>query len=149
MTHVYVVAYLNSYALFRIIKQDSLPTYLQLRTLTSALSPMHLRIGGSEGDLVVYNVEGGECDAVNATFCLTMDRWDDLHDFAQATGGTIAFGLDAMAGRANMTSYMNLTNLASFVSVTVGLLWWRIVRSLASPIVCTNFLDQLHREQRL
>jgi len=89
----------------------------RLRTLTSALAPMHLRVGGSEGDLVVYNVAGTECQTEAAQFCLTMDRWDELYSFARDTGVTIAFGLNAMAGRANSSSRMNFTNLGAFCNV--------------------------------
>jgi heparanase len=69
-----------------------------LRTLTAALSPAHLRIGGSEGDNVTYAFGGAPCPA-NTSFCLTPARWAEIVEFASATGVSIAFGLNAMAGR--------------------------------------------------
>ena len=92
-----------------------------LRTLTAALAPAHLRIGGSQEDMVVYNVHGWECEQAsteyaNTTFCLTMERWTQINDFAAATGTTIAFGLNCMAGRNKTGGDFNISNLSDFLA---------------------------------
>lgn len=93
----------------------------RLRTLASALAPAHLRIGGSQGDEVVYDVHGTECAQAstkwsNTTFCLTMARWDEINDFAASTGLTIAMGLNCMTGRDAKGDGFNLSNLADFLA---------------------------------
>ena len=70
----------------------------------TALAPGHLRIGGSEGDVLVYDVptKNSTClsRGVNDTLmCLTMDRWKELVGFADQTGVQLVFGLNAMNGR--------------------------------------------------
>jgi hypothetical protein len=87
-----------------------------LRAMAAAFAPAHLRIGGSEGDCIVYEISGGDCAAhpmeagtfcynnsdgsgFPGAFCLSMQRWDALVEFASATGLHIAFGLNAMLGR--------------------------------------------------
>jgi heparanase 1 len=87
-----------------------------LRALAAAFAPAHLRIGGSEGDCIVYEISGGDCAAhpmeagtfcynnsdgsgFPGAFCLSTQRWDALVEFASAAGLHIAFGLNAMLGR--------------------------------------------------
>ncbi len=84
----------------------------RLLTLTAALSPAHLRVGGSEGDNVTYAVKGNECTPNATNFCLTMAKWDEIHAFAAQTGVTVAFGLNAMAGRVG-AGHADLTQVAS------------------------------------
>ena len=96
-----------------------------LRTLTAALAPAHLRIGGSQEDMVVYNVKGWECEQAstefaNTTFCLTMERWAELNAFAAATGVTIAYGLNCMTGRNKSGGGFNSTNLENFLACAWG-----------------------------
>ena len=74
---------------------------VDLRGLAAAFAPAHLRIGGSEGDCIVYEVSGTDCAtypmerntfcANNSAgagfpgaFCLSMERWDALLDFGRA-----------------------------------------------------------------
>lgn len=68
--------------------------------LAKSLSPAVLRVGGSEGDEVVYETPGVPCPP-NTTFCLTQARWAEINAFAASTGNRVAFGLNAMAGRQN------------------------------------------------
>ena len=93
----------------------------RLRTLAAALAPAHLRVGGSQGDMVVYDVRGTECAQAstkfaNTTFCLTMARWEEINDFAASTGLTIAMGLNCMAGRDAKGDGFNISNLADFLA---------------------------------
>jgi len=79
-----------------------------------------LRVGGSEGDMVVYDVPGAPCPP-NTTFCLTQERWKAINDFAAATGNKVAFGLNAMAGRENKTCKAcpwDPTNAAAFLTAS-------------------------------
>ena len=73
----------------------------RLRALSAAMSPAYLRIGGSEGDVAVYDL-GGACSRLGATsadFCLTMARWEEILTYANDTGLTVVFGLNVMYGR--------------------------------------------------
>ncbi len=93
--------------------------------LAKSLSPAVLRIGGSEGDLVVYETPGKPCPP-NTTFCLTMARWEEINDFAAATNLDIAFGLNAMAGRLNKTCPTcpwDSSNTADFLTYTATKNW--------------------------
>lgn len=99
-----------------------------LRFLTGALAPAHLRVGGSEGDLVVYELPGFPCalpPEQNATtnpvpFCLNASRWAAIHAFAAEARISLAFGLNAMAGRRNASSKMDTANLAAFLAATAA-----------------------------
>ena len=76
----------------------------RLRSLTAALAPANLRVGGSNADLAVYDASfrGGEdCppEAVEKKVCLSAARWDAIVDFAEATGLRLVFCLNMMAGR--------------------------------------------------
>ena len=86
----------------------------------SAFAPAHLRIGGSEQDDVWYAVDGSCPPSVNSTFCLSMDRWDELNAFALKTGMTISFGLNAMQGRNNESQRFNSSNLDAFLEWTAA-----------------------------
>jgi hypothetical protein len=88
--------------------------------LAKSLSPAVLRVGGSQGDLVVYDVPGAPCPP-NTTFCLTQARWKEINDFAAATGNKVAFGLNAMAGRLNKTCPLcpwDSTNARAFLAAS-------------------------------
>lgn len=63
-----------------------------LRSAAAALAPGHLRLGGSEGDKIVYNVDDRGCAnwkspsagfSLDPHFCLNMSRWSQLVAFAQ------------------------------------------------------------------
>ena len=103
---------------------------VNLRALASAFAPAHLRIGGSEGDCIVYEVSGSDCAAhpmppttfcANNSvaqpdaFCLQTARWEQLLAFADATGLEIAFGLNAMLGRANASAPFDPSNTRAFL----------------------------------
>jgi hypothetical protein len=88
---------------------------------TKALSPGHLRIGGSEGDVLVYDVpsKNSSCASrgvTDALMCLTMPRWEKLVAFADQTGVQLVFGLNAMNGRKDNQSPLDFTNIEAFLS---------------------------------
>jgi heparanase 1 len=78
---------------------------------------VHLRLGGSLGDFVVYDVDGKKneqycqyndfSDPTNSTKigyelfsgCLHMQRWDELNTFCADVGCQIAFGINGLYGR--------------------------------------------------
>lgn len=89
-----------------------------LRALAAAFSPAHLRVGGSEGDCILYEITGSDCARLQSetqsfclnnsiqfpdAFCLQMNRWDKILSFAQDSGMHMAFGLNAMLGRNGST----------------------------------------------
>lgn len=104
-----------------------------LRALAAAFAPAHLRIGGSEGDCIVYEISGGDCAAhpmeagtfcfnnsdgsgFPGAFCLSAQRWDALVEFASAAGLHIAFGLNAMLGRGgNPKTPLDTSNLRALL----------------------------------
>ena len=76
-----------------------------------------------EGDVLVYDVptKNSTClsRGVNDTLmCLTMDRWKELVGFADQTGVQLVFGLNAMNGRKDNKSPLDLTNIEAFLSYT-------------------------------
>jgi heparanase 1 len=100
-----------------------------LRALARAFAPAHLRIGGSEGDCMIYEMSGGDCARLGpmpgfctnnsllqpAAFCLQMARWAELLAFADDAGLEVAFGLNAMLGRANASSSFDASNVRAFL----------------------------------
>jgi len=82
-----------------------------LVSAVAALAPLHLRIGGSLADQIVYDVDGTFQEACleplpepNATLgygwgCLSMPRWDQVADFCRAAECQVLFGLSALYGR--------------------------------------------------
>jgi len=99
-----------------------------LAYLTAALAPAHLRVGGSEGDLVQYVLPSFPCALPpnqNATtnpvpFCLNASRWEAINAFAAQANITIAFGLNAMQGRRSPSAPMDTANLAAFLRATAA-----------------------------
>lgn len=91
-----------------------------LKTLAKTLSPAHLRMGGSEGDLVIFEPREGPACPPNTSFCFTADRWDQWCDWAQEQQLTIAYGLNSMLGRNSSTSPMNISNLELFLKYTAS-----------------------------
>jgi heparanase 1 len=102
---------------------------VNLRALASAFAPAHLRIGGSEGDCMIVEVSGSDCARLGPmpgfctnnsvqqpdAFCLQTARWDALQAFADDAGLEIAFGLNAMLGRANASSPFDSSNVRAFL----------------------------------
>jgi heparanase 1 len=76
-----------------------------------ALAPGRLRIGGSQGDCICYDIPAGSCAKVmNASgtsagscdskaFILNMTRWQQIVDFARDTGVELVFGLNGATRR--------------------------------------------------
>ena len=96
-----------------------IPTYLPLTALSllpiqpnpiqpnpitgQAMSSSVLRIGGSEGDVLCYDVPdfNSTCADMNQTdplMCLPMKRYEQLLQFASDTGLNLVFGLNAVYG---------------------------------------------------
>ena len=78
-------------------------TDTRLIKLTSALSPAILRVGGSGGNCLKYNVPTSEgslppsCQD-DADCCMNQSQWDNLNAFAAATNTSLVFGLRATSG---------------------------------------------------
>ena len=79
----------------------------RLRALAAAMGEVGavLRIGGSEGDDAVYDIDGacartrGGSGVPDPAYCLTMPRWQEVLRFASDSGLDVAFGLNVMYGR--------------------------------------------------
>lgn len=90
-----------------------------------ALSPGILRIGGSEGDVVCYDVPdfNSTCKDMNQTdsfMCLNMSRWEKLSKFASDTGNKLVFGLNFEWGRPghSFNHSLDFTNIEAFLAYT-------------------------------
>ena len=97
----------------------------RLRAAVTALSPGYLRVGGSEGDRIVYDVSGDDCgpksgapQPVDPAFCLSMARWRELVGFASDCGVSLVLGLNAMTFRANDSAPLDLSNIDQFLGYT-------------------------------
>ena len=104
-----------------------------LRALAREFAPAYLRVGGSEGDCMIYEVSGGECakyapsptsgfcynNSVQSgfpdAFCLTMSRMDAILAFAADAGFGLAFGLNSMLNRASPTSRFDSSNVRALL----------------------------------
>ncbi|XP_012067747.1 heparanase-like protein 2 [Jatropha curcas] len=82
-----------------------------LANAIKAFNPLRIRVGGSLQDELVYRVgktSKRPCPQFQprknglmgfTSGCLTMERWDQLHDFFNQTRAKISFGLNALIGR--------------------------------------------------
>ena len=91
----------------------------------AALAPAVLRVGGSEGDVVAYDVpsHGSTCADMNVTdpqFCLGMPRWEQITAFAARNGLRLVFGLNAISGRAHHSQEapLDLANIDALLAYT-------------------------------
>eukprot|EP00658_Telonema_sp_P-2_P001123 TRINITY_DN10428_c0_g1_i1.p1 TRINITY_DN10428_c0_g1~~TRINITY_DN10428_c0_g1_i1.p1 ORF type:complete len:542 (+),score=120.28 TRINITY_DN10428_c0_g1_i1:238-1863(+) len=96
-----------------------------LRAAASAMSPAVLRVGGSEGDVLCYDVAefGSSCASMNQTdpnMCLTMPRYEQLVGFAKETGLKLVFGLNAIWGRPghNTSLPLSMKNIRALLAYT-------------------------------
>lgn len=98
----------------------------RLRNLAAASAPAVLRIGGSPEDSLGYGFDGHcasepasaaaggyYCSRVRPTLydCLTIDRWQQLNEFADGAGLRLVFGLNACLGRASRDSAVDIGSL--------------------------------------
>ena len=100
--------------------------------LLSSFDGVHLRIGGSLADQIVYDTGNfSECTGytplppTNATWfhggCLHMNRWDTINDFAKKSNATILFGIDANYGRSSSpTKDWDPSNALALMRYTVA-----------------------------
>ena len=93
-----------------------------------------IRMGGTLGDEIGYDVGEGpvhNCPMPqaardgNVSYCLSMARWDELHGWCAEAGCRIAFGLNALYGRAgnprhsfNVSGPWDATNAAALLEYT-------------------------------
>ncbi|KAG0471920.1 hypothetical protein HPP92_016466 [Vanilla planifolia] len=109
---------------------------LSTRVLLNAVkefSPLKLRLGGSLEDMVTYQTDPDQiCNpfVANASAyfgysdgCLSLARWDELHEFFNKTGAAAVFGLNALNGRITLADGSlggpwNHTNAESLIRYT-------------------------------
>lgn len=72
----------------------------RLRTLAAALAPAYLRIGGSEADVVYYDLSDDPVEEAPKPYelLLTARRWDEVVEFTNAMGFELFFTLNAGPG---------------------------------------------------
>ncbi|KAJ9460730.1 Heparanase-like protein 2 [Diplonema papillatum] len=112
-------------------------TDARLIEATRKLGKPHIRIGGTQGDTIVYKVGDPVPDCPgfsppppvvdNTTFtggCLTMERWEEIYEFTRATGAKLVFGISANYGRAaSPTGDWDPSNARALMKYTVEKGW--------------------------
>ncbi len=94
----------------------------KLDTLTRALTPAYLRIGGSESDKAYYDLKTDNAFATSAPpkyqSVLTRKEWDAVNAFAKRNGLREVFTLNAGPGSRNSDGTWNSTNAAELMAYT-------------------------------
>lgn len=67
----------------------------QLRRLAAALGPAYLRVGGTDADRTVYDLDDSGAAVPPGTWKLRRPQWDALNEFASAVDFRIIFTLNA------------------------------------------------------
>jgi heparanase 1 len=72
----------------------------RLRTLAAALAPAYLRVGGSEADVVYYDLSDDPVEEAPEPYelLLTAERWAQVVEFSNAMGFELFFTLNAGPG---------------------------------------------------
>eukprot|EP00041_Stephanoeca_diplocostata_P017442 m.351427 g.351427 ORF g.351427 m.351427 type:complete len:608 (+) comp20700_c0_seq3:147-1970(+) len=98
----------------------------RLRNLVAALEPSLMRIGGSQDNIVKYEVGGMSLDECNAptkfrgtqvSLCLTAERWLAVLEFYNATRAKMVFGVSYFTGT---DGQWNSTNVEAFLRFTAA-----------------------------
>ncbi len=91
-----------------------------LRTLAAALAPAYLRVGGTEADVVYYDM--GETPRAEAPkpyeLVLTRDRWDAMQSFAHDAGYDLVFTVNAGTGPRDASGRWSPDNAQSLLEYT-------------------------------
>ncbi|XP_057873970.2 heparanase-like protein 3 [Cryptomeria japonica] len=106
-----------------------------LENAVKAFDPLKIRLGGTLQDKVIYDVGDLKqlchpfAENVSLMFgftdgCLPMSRWDALNLFFKKTGVVVAFGLNALNGRKEVSTGVlggpwDSTNAYDFIQYTV------------------------------
>ena len=85
--------------------------------LASALAPSFWRIGGSQADTIVYDPFDTTAKC-KPNRCLTMERWDEILDFAAKIGARIVFGLNYLSHTQKDTVDWDSTVARQFLNYT-------------------------------
>jgi heparanase 1 len=91
----------------------------RLRNLARALGPGYLRIGGTAADWTVYRMDDATAGAPlpeGVRWVLTRARWDQVNDFARATGFRIMFTLNAGRGARDEDGRWDPANARSLIA---------------------------------
>lgn len=96
------------------------PSLLDLATHFGRSQGSYIRVGGSEGDVAIYELPGQPCpqNFTDAGMCLTLARWDAINAWAIASGMRIAFGLNCMWQRPSNSAPQDLSFIEGFLAYT-------------------------------
>lgn len=92
-------------------------TNTRLNAVVKALSPAFLRIGGSQDNIVKYQIGGmsaAECNSpspfrgTEVSLCLTMERWSEVLEFVTRNGLTLVFGTSFFTDKAGKWNQTNV-----------------------------------------
>lgn len=123
----------NSGALILNLTQPS------LRVLARGLSGAMLRLGGSPADFLLYEVDADACSVANLNKtqphgggyfcpiwdqapgqCLTMNRWQELLEFAADAGLSVTLDLNACWGRESTNGDMDWSLIDGLLAITAA-----------------------------
>lgn len=98
-----------------------------------------LRLGGSPADFLLYDVYPGACSESNLNKtqkhgsgyycpiwdqvvgqCLTLERWQEINEFAHKAGLSIAFDLNACWGRDSASAEMDFSMIEGLINATAS-----------------------------
>lgn len=111
----------------------------KLRLLARGLSGSMLRLGGSPADFLLYGVDADACSPENLNKtqpqghgyfcpiwdqapgqCLTMSRWQEIMEFASASGLKLTIDLNACWGRTGATGDMDWSQIDGLLTITAA-----------------------------
>lgn len=96
----------------------------KLINLGKALAPAMLRIGGTDQDYLLFDMDSRKEDEQKLTtrqrtesehnFTMSTSQWDAINQFATATGWEITFGLNVLLRRDDDWDTANAAQLLSY-----------------------------------
>jgi heparanase 1 len=117
-------------------------TRQKLRNLTAELAPAYLRIGGSEADIIYYDMTETPVSEAPDPYLFVLDRtlWDEVCNFAVDLELEILFTLNAGPGPRDQNLQWTPDNARHFIEYT---------RSINCPVVIWELGNEINGFQAI